>query len=177
MSAVSRPQASLVRRLEAVPLRRRLVAIVGVLVGASLVVTSVVTAYLMFVNLTGRVDAELRSVARPVAAQAFDDLRTRDTTFPSNYAFELQSQFGTVLRLPTGQTSTPDLPDLEVDGGIWLHPTMPSFRVAICDPPRSLVLSCVPCKRVWVCMSRGSCEKSMCRMSDSVLYSLFLHCT
>ncbi|MEO7421782.1 MAG: sensor histidine kinase, partial [Ornithinibacter sp.] len=112
---MSKPQASVVRRLEAVPLRRRLVAIVGVLVGAALVLTSLVTAYLMYVNLTGRVDAELRSVARPVAAQAFDDLRTRDTTFPSNYAFELQSQFGEVLRLPTGQKSSPELPGLAVD--------------------------------------------------------------
>ncbi|MEO5608695.1 MAG: HAMP domain-containing sensor histidine kinase [Ornithinibacter sp.] len=112
---MSTPQASVVRRLEAVPLRRRLVAIVGLLVGAALVLTSLVTAYLMYVNLTGRVDAELRSVARPVAAQAFDDLRTRDTTFPSNYAFELQSQFGDVLRLPTGQKSSPELPDLAVD--------------------------------------------------------------
>ncbi len=115
MAVVSRPQASVVRRLEAVPLRRRLVAIVGVLVGAALILTSLVTAYLMYVNLTGRVDAELRSVARPVAAQAFDDLRTRDTTFPSNYAFELQSQFGEVLRLPTGQKSSPELPGLAVD--------------------------------------------------------------
>ncbi len=115
MSVVSKPQASVVRRLEAVPLRRRLVAIVGVLVGAALILTSLFTAYLMYVNLTDRVDAELRSVARPVAAQAFDDLRTRDTTFPSNYAFELQSQFGKVLRLPTGHKSSPELPDLGVD--------------------------------------------------------------
>ena len=43
--------ARVVRRLEAVPLRRRLVAIVGTLVGAALVITSLATAYTMRANL------------------------------------------------------------------------------------------------------------------------------
>lgn len=34
----------------------------------------------------------------------------------------------------------PDLPELEVGDGVWLHPEMPPHRVAICDPPRTLVL-------------------------------------
>jgi two-component system OmpR family sensor kinase len=103
-----------VRQLEAVPLRTRLVAIVGTLVGAALILTSLATAVLMRSDLLDGVDAELQSVARPVANQALADLNRRDSGFPSNYAFELQSQFGVVTRLPTGVSTTPDLPDLSV---------------------------------------------------------------
>ena len=106
------PVARVVRQLEAVPLRTRLVAIVGTLVGAALIMTSLATAYLMRSDLMDGVDAELRSVARPVASQALADLNSRESAFPSNYAFELQSQIGVVTRLPTGVTATPDLPDL-----------------------------------------------------------------
>jgi len=106
------PVARVVRRLEAVPLRTRLVAIVGTLVGAALLLTSLATAVLMRSDLLDGVDAELRSVARPVASQALADLSSRDNTFPSNYAFELQSQFGDATRLPTGVTAKPELPEL-----------------------------------------------------------------
>ncbi len=108
------PFARIVRRLEAVPLRTRLVAIVGTLVGAALILTSLVTALLMRSDLMDRVDAELLSVARPVANQALADLTRSETTFPSNYAFELQSRFGDFTRRPTGVTATPDLPELSV---------------------------------------------------------------
>ena len=102
------------RQLEAVPLRTRLVAIVGTLVGAALILTSLATAFLMRSDLMEGVDAELQSVARPVASQALADLNSRASAFPSSYAFQLQSQFGVVTRLPTGVSSTPDLPDLSV---------------------------------------------------------------
>ena len=106
------PVARVVRQLEAVPLRTRLVAIVGTLVGAALLLTSLATAVLMRSDLMDGVDAELRSVARPVASQALADLNSRANTFPSNYAFELQSQFGDATRLPTGMTVKPELPEL-----------------------------------------------------------------
>ena len=110
------PVDRVVRRLEAVPLRRRLVAIVGTLVGAALLLTSLATAYLMRSDLMDGVDKELQSVARPVASQALADLRFSPTgKFPSNYAFQLQSQLGVVTRLPTNVTVTPDLPELAVD--------------------------------------------------------------
>ncbi len=107
------PAARVVRQLEAVPLRTRLVAIVGTLVGAALILTSLVTALLMRSDLMDRVDAELLSVARPVASQALADLN-RDTKFPSSYAFELQSRFGDFTRRPTGVTAMPDLPELSI---------------------------------------------------------------
>jgi two-component system OmpR family sensor kinase len=107
------PAARVVRQLEAVPLRTRLVAIVGTLVGAALILTSLVTALLMRSDLMDGLDAELRSVARPVANQVLADLN-RDTKFPSTYAFELQSQIGNLTRLPTGVTDRPDLPELSI---------------------------------------------------------------
>ncbi|MFL6177966.1 MAG: sensor histidine kinase, partial [Ornithinibacter sp.] len=108
------PAARVVRRLEAVPLRTRLVAIVGTLVGAALILTSLATAVLMHSDLMDGVDKELQSVVRPVANQALTDLSRRSTGFPSNYAFELQSQFGVVTSRPTGVTATPDLPELSL---------------------------------------------------------------
>ena len=111
------PVARVVRRLEAVPLRRRLVGIVGVFVGAALLLTTLVSAYLMRSDLMRGVDAELRSVARPVAQQAVDDLRDRRSGLPTNYAFELQVPRASFLRMPPGQRqrSQPDLPALSVD--------------------------------------------------------------
>lgn len=109
------PVARVVRHLEAVPLRRRLVAIVGTLVGAALILTSLATAYLMRSDLLDRVDSELRSVARPVANQVFDDLRSTGSALPTGYAFHLQGARGAITRLPTGETARPVLPVLTVD--------------------------------------------------------------
>ena len=111
----SGPVDRVVRRLEALPLRQRLVAIVGILVGAALVCTSLATAYLMRSDLMTRVDAELRAVAQPVARQAVEDLRGPGTAFPTSYAFYLQSGGRSALSLPASATSTPVLPDLPVD--------------------------------------------------------------
>ena len=108
------PLEAVVRRLEAVPLRRRLVAIVASLVGAALILTSLATAYLMRSDLMDRVDAELRSVATPVASQAFDDLRNRET-LPSSYAFQLQSPGADIYKAPIRARSTPLIPELSVD--------------------------------------------------------------
>ena len=114
-----RAAEDVVHRLEVVPLRTRLLLIVGVLVGAALVSTSLITAYLLKSDLDSRVDAELRSVLTPVARQAFDELRTRqDDPLPSSYAFILQTPTGQVTRLPTNQTATPKWPDLERDDAV-----------------------------------------------------------
>ncbi len=105
-----------VRRLEAVPLRTRLLLIVGLLVGAALLSTSLITAYLLKSDLDTRVDAELRSVLSPVATQALADLRTQDDDpLPSSYAFVLQTPSGQITRLPTGQETSPQWPTLTQD--------------------------------------------------------------
>ena len=108
------PVARVVRQLEAVPLRTRLVAIVGTLVGAALILTSLATALLMRSDLMDGVNKELQSVARPVANQALADLTRTNSAFPSNYAFQLQTQIGAVTTPPTGVTATPDLPELSM---------------------------------------------------------------
>ncbi|MBM6403245.1 HAMP domain-containing histidine kinase [Phycicoccus sp. CSK15P-2] len=107
--------AGTVRQLEAVPLRTRLLLIVGVLVGAALVSTSVVTAYLLKSDLDARIDTELRSVLTPVANQALDDLRSQGDPLPTSYAFVLQSPAGTISRSPTGQSARPAVPVLTRD--------------------------------------------------------------
>ncbi len=112
MSGTAGPVSGLVRRLERVPLRSRLLVIVGVLVGAALVSTSLVTAYLMRSDLLAGVDAELRAVAAPVAQQALENLRTRDTAYPTSYAFALQIEDNQITRLPTNAPSRPDVPQL-----------------------------------------------------------------
>ena len=113
--SASGPVDRVVRRLEALPLRRRLVAIVGSLVGAALILTSLSTAYLMRSDLMERVDAELSSVAQPVARQAVADLSRAGTARPTSYAFYLQVDGRSALSLPTRATSTPVLPDLPLD--------------------------------------------------------------
>ena len=95
---------------------RRLVAIVGTLVGAALLLTSLATAYLMRSDL---MDGRRRgaAVGGPAGREPGPRRPALPPTgnFPSNYAFELQSQLGVVTRLPTGVTVTPDLPELAVD--------------------------------------------------------------
>lgn len=102
-----------VRRLEAMPLRFRLVAVLLALLTTALVLVSVTTAYLTYRDLMGRTDAELAAVAAPVAKQAIDDLKTADDVgTPTGYAFALMSPDGTVVHYinPTGVGSRPDLP-------------------------------------------------------------------
>ncbi len=109
----SRPVAAVVRRLEMVPLRVRLVLILIVLMTTSLLITSLSTAFFVQRDLVGRVDTELRAVARPVAAQKLSDLRSGTTT-TLGYAFVLQPTDGsapTIVR-PAGEEHTPEVPDL-----------------------------------------------------------------
>ena len=102
----------LVRRLERVPLRSRLLAIVGVLVGAALVATSLVTAYLMRSDLLDGVDTELGVVVRSVSNQAVVDLRAVNESLPTSYALAVCEDERVYLRNPTGMTTTPDVPYL-----------------------------------------------------------------
>jgi two-component system OmpR family sensor kinase len=112
VASPSGPVDGLVRRLERVPLRSRLLAIVGVLVGVALISTSLVTAFLMRSDLLDRVDAELRAVAAPVAQQALANLRSRNTAFPTSYAFVVQSEGSQITQLPANAPSRPDVPML-----------------------------------------------------------------
>ncbi len=116
--ASSRPVAAVMRRLETVPLRVRLVLIVLVLLATSLVVTSVSTAYFVQRDLLGRVDTELRAVAKPVATQNMQDLR-QGTTTTLGYAFVLLPTDGSspTVVLPAGESLHPAVPTLAPDDG------------------------------------------------------------
>lgn len=111
------PRRRLVARLERMPLRVRLVAIVLVLLTLALVATSLATALLVRGDLMDRVDVELRAVAEPVARQAIGDLRPGRDATPTGYAFVLMAPDGSLVRAsePTGETLEPDLPQLSVN--------------------------------------------------------------
>lgn len=112
------PVRGTIARLERMPLRVRLLAIVTILLTLALLLTSIVTAYLMRADLMDRVDAELRNVARPVANQALQDLVDQNRSVPTGYAFILQladGSGGVVALNPTGETEQPDVPWLDLD--------------------------------------------------------------
>ncbi|MEO7268717.1 MAG: HAMP domain-containing sensor histidine kinase [Knoellia sp.] len=108
---------AVIKRLEAMPLRVRLVSIVLLVLTAALLFSNLATAYLMQRDLLGRVDDELRSVAKPVASQALDELRKQDVeATPTNYAFVLFPVNGPETSVnPTGESQHPNVPRLELD--------------------------------------------------------------
>lgn len=116
MAGTPAPQA-VVRRLEAMPLRVRLVSIVLLVLTAALLFSNLATAYLMQRDLLGRVDDELRSVAKPVANQALADLRRGDEeSTPTGYAFVLFPVNSPMMAVnPTGEELRPDVPRLALD--------------------------------------------------------------
>ncbi|MBU9943113.1 MAG: HAMP domain-containing histidine kinase [Dermatophilaceae bacterium] len=104
--------------LEGLPLRVRLVATTMALLVIAMIISSLVTAALTQRDLLARVDAELRSVAAPVANQALSDLQNPENgRTPTNYAFVLMTADGQprMVLLPTGVNETPALPPLAVD--------------------------------------------------------------
>ncbi|WP_404384952.1 HAMP domain-containing histidine kinase [Knoellia locipacati] len=108
---------AVVKRLEAMPLRVRLVAIVLVVLAAALLVSNLATAYLMRRDLLGRVDTELKGVVEPVATQALTELSKGGTgTTPTNYAFVLFPVDGRTMSVnPTSERLHPDVPRLALD--------------------------------------------------------------
>ncbi len=78
-------------RLEDLPLRVRLVAVLLALLLAALTLTAGATAALMRRDLMNRIDTDLRSAATPIARQALSAVVRGSTNarLPSNYAFVL----------------------------------------------------------------------------------------
>jgi two-component system OmpR family sensor kinase len=121
MAEPSGPVPGLVRRLERVPLRSRLLVIVGVLVGAALIATSLVTAYLTRSDLLDSIDSELRNVASPVARQTVSDvIRFGDDGLPRGYAFVLSQGGRQVSNPPSNVSAEPDVPILGPDDPLVL---------------------------------------------------------
>lgn len=104
----------LTRRLEALPMNVRLVAVLLVLLLLALTLTGGATAYLMRRQLTAAIDEDLRVAARPVAQQALRQLQRESTRgIPTGYAFVLLPIDGDPIPLnPTGETMHPAVPPL-----------------------------------------------------------------
>ncbi len=112
------PTRPVVERLRAIPLRARLVAILLVLLLVALTLTVAASAYLMQRDLLGRIDKELRSAARPVAAQALDDITNNGRNrIPTGYAVVFLPTDGSsrISVNPTGEALHPRVPDLPLD--------------------------------------------------------------
>ena len=107
------------RRLEALPLRVRLVAVLMVLLFLALTLTAGATAYLMRRQLTAAIDDDLRVAARPVATQALRQLQRMQGQggVPTGYAFVLLPVDGSdpIPLNPTGETMHPAVPRLPLD--------------------------------------------------------------
>lgn len=106
------------RRLEALPLRVRLVAVMLVLLLMALTLTASATAALMRRDLVGRVDQQLRLAAEPVAKQAFNDLGSAISEgIPNGYAFIILPNDGRapIAANPIGEPMHPAVPTLTTD--------------------------------------------------------------
>lgn len=124
---MERVTAPLVRKLEAMPLTWRLIVILLTLLMTGLLATSLTTAYLLQRDLKANVDDQLRAVAEPVAEDTSGLLTQgeEDTSFyrrdmrsgPTNFFFVRQPADGSPwqYRLPTGETTQPDVPSLALD--------------------------------------------------------------
>ena len=113
------------RRLEALPLRLRLIAILVVLLLAALTLTAGATAVLMRRDLVAAVDRDLQRAWPTVAQQALDTLRTQSRSrLPSGYAVVFYPTDGSrpVEIDPTGAALRPGVPDtLPLDDPHVLH--------------------------------------------------------
>jgi len=115
-----RARRSVGRRIDSLPLRVRLVAVVLVLLLTALTLTGLTTIFLMKRSLMTAVDRDLAQAAVPTASQALDQLRSnRPGTLPTNYAVRFMPANGDAII--AGPTSTaeryrhPDIPRLTID--------------------------------------------------------------
>jgi len=111
----------LTRRLEALPLRVRLVALVLLLLFVALALTGTATVVLMSRSLMGAIDSDLEAAAVPTAKQAADQLtRPPNDVLPTNYAVRFfVPRTGDSVEGPpsTAETEThkPDIPLLRLE--------------------------------------------------------------
>lgn len=108
--------AELQRRIERIPLRTRLIAVLTGLLASALVLTTLVTAILMQRDLQGRVDAELRTTASPVLKAASTYFQTRqesDQALLSGYYVVVFDEGQPIpLATPNGVTEVPAIPPI-----------------------------------------------------------------
>jgi len=114
-----RPTRSRVRfRLEAWPLKLRLIALLVLLLMLALTLTSIATSAVMRRQLMDSTDRDLKAAAGPTASQVLTQLLSRrgGGDFPTNYAVRFMPTDGSapVSVNPTGEPLHPDIPNLSL---------------------------------------------------------------
>ena len=105
-------------RLEALPLRLRLIALLVLLLLVALTLTSIATSAMVRRQLMDSTDRDLRAAAVPTASQALTQLLNRKGGgIPTNYAVRFMPTDGSApLDVnPTGERLHPDIPTLALD--------------------------------------------------------------
>jgi two-component system, OmpR family, sensor kinase len=109
------------RRLEALPLRVRLIALLLLMLLVALTLTSALTSEVMRRQLMDSTDRDLKAAAVPTASQALTQfLNRRNQTggdIPTNYAVRFMPTDGRppFAVYPTGEQVHPDIPALALD--------------------------------------------------------------
>ncbi len=107
--AASHRNEALRRRLESIPLRSRLIAVLSLLTAVALVLTTAFTAYLLRRDLVGQLDQDLSRTAAVVRTAS------PTTTIRTSFALLLAPSNGAepVLFRPNGISATPAIPPLQ----------------------------------------------------------------
>lgn|SRR5450631_1236206 len=121
-------------RLQALPLRVRLIALVVLLLLVALTLTSVATSVVMRAQLMDSTDRDLRAAAVPTASQVLTQLLGHhDGGIPTNYAVRFMPTDGSAAFAvnPTGEGLHPSIPNLALNDPRVLNGTL--FTVGSTD--------------------------------------------
>jgi len=123
------------RRLEVLPLRVRLVALLVSVLLVALTLTSIATSAVMRQQLMDSTDRDLNAAAEPTASQVLSQLfdRRRQGVLPTNYAVRFMPTDGSAAFAvnPTGVPLHPDIPTLALNDPRVQHGTI--FTVGSTD--------------------------------------------
>jgi two-component system, OmpR family, sensor kinase len=118
-SAHRSPIPAVRARLETLPLRVRLIALLVMLLLVALTLTSIAVSAIMRRQLMDSTDRDLRAAAVPTASQALNQLTRRrgGDGIPTNYAVRFMPTDGgePFAVNPTGEQFHPDIPTLALD--------------------------------------------------------------
>jgi two-component system OmpR family sensor kinase len=121
-------------RLQALPLRVRLIALVVLLLLVALTLTSLATSVVMRAQLMDSTDRDLRAAAVPTASQVLTQLLGHhDGGIPTNYAVRFMPTDGSAALAvnPTGEGLHPNIPNLALNDPRVLNGTL--FTVGSTD--------------------------------------------
>jgi len=123
------------RRIEVLPLRVRLVALLVSVLLVALTLTSIATSAVMRRQLMDSTDRDLNAAAEPTASQVLSQLfnRRQQGILPTNYAVRFMPTDGSAAFAvnPTGEPLHPDIPTLALNDPRVQHGTI--FTVGSTD--------------------------------------------